>query len=323
MPSTRITPIDALLLLMVVIWGTNYAIIKFAFRELEPQAFNAIRMVLGSVVFLAIIIGLRQVGAPWFGRRAGRSESVASIFHTPARLTRSDWVRLALLGVVGHALYQYLFIGGLARTTIANSSLLLAATPVVIALLSAALGEERIGRMQWLGAALSVAGIYFIIGRGFAIGGRSFVGDVMMAGAVCCWTVYTLAARPLIARHSPVAVTGLSMAIGTALYVPLVSGHFARVPWSSVSTITWIAAVYSALFALCVAYTIWYAGVRELGSARTSAYSNLIPIVAMVSAVVFLDEPLGLTKIAGGAAVLGGVALTRVGGTRVPSPPEE
>jgi drug/metabolite transporter (DMT)-like permease len=321
--STRITSIDALLLLMVLIWGTNYAIIKSAFRELEPQAFNAIRMTLGSLVFLAIIVGLRHVPVSPISGDGGRSESVASVFRTPESLTRSDWVRLALLGIVGHALYQYLFIGGLARTTVANSSLLLAATPVVIALLSAAMGEERIGRMHWIGAGLSVAGIYAIIGRGFTLDGSSVAGDVMMAGAVCCWTVYTLGARPLIARHSPVGVTGLSMAIGTALYIPLVSRHIAGVQWGKVSAITWLAAVYSALFALCVAYTIWYAAVRELGSARTSAYSNLIPIVAMLSAVIVLGEPLGLRKILGAAAVLGGIALTRIGGTRVAIPAEE
>ena len=59
---------------------------------------------------------------------------------------------------------------------------------------------------------------------------------------------------------------------------------------------TWVAIVYSALFALCVAYTIWYAAVREIGSARTSVYSNLVPIVAMVTAVVFLGEPLGVSQ---------------------------
>ena len=48
-----------------------------------------------------------------------------------------------------------------------------------------------------------------------------------------------------------------------------------------------------------------------------------MPIVAMFSAVVFLDEPLGLTKVAGAAAVLGWIALTRMGGTRVPIPAEE
>ena len=145
----------------------------------------------------------------------------------------------------------------------------------------------------------------------------------MMAGAVICWALYTLGARRLIARHSPVGVTGLSMAIGTLLYVPLVAPNMARVNWLEVSLTTWILAVYSALFALCVAYTIWYVGVRELGTARTSMYSNLIPIVAMLTAVIFLDEPLGIVKIVGAAAVLAGIALTRMAGTRVPIPAEE
>jgi drug/metabolite transporter (DMT)-like permease len=53
--------------------------------------------------------------------------------------------------------------------------------------------------------------------------------------------------------------------------------------------------------------------VREIGSSRTAVYSNLVPIVAMLTAVVFLGEPLGARTIAGAAAVLSGVALTRVG----------
>ena len=71
------------------------------------------------------------------------------------------------------------------------------------------------------------------------------------------------------------------------------------------------------MFSLSVSYTIWYAGVREIGSARTSVYSNLVPVFAMLSAVLFLGEPVGARNIAGAAAVLIGVALTRV---RAPSP---
>ena len=308
---------------MVIIWGTNYSVIKFAFRELDPQAFNAVRMAVASVVFLAIIAGVRRLRPLRTPEERAGTGALASIFHTPEPLTRADWIRLAALGVIGHFLYQYLFIGGLARTTVANSSLMLAATPVAIALLAAAMGEERLGWLHGTGAALSLAGIYVIIGSGMTLGGRGFTGDVMMAGAVGCWTFYTLAARPLMARHSPVAVTGLSMAIGTALYVPVMGRNLAAVRWASVSAMTWLVVVYSALLALCVAYTIWYAAVRELGSARTAVYSNLMPIVAMLTAVIFLDEPLGLTKAAGAAAVLGGVALTRVGGTRIAIPAEE
>lgn len=307
MTRLHFRPIDALLLLMATIWGTNYVIIKHAFRELDPQAFNAIRMVVASAVFLLVLAATRNLPPPQ--HPAG---SLASIFYTPSPISRRDWLGLVGLGLVGQSFYQYLFVGGLAGTSVSNAALILAFTPVLIALVGGAVGEERATAVHWLGALLSLAGIYLVVGRGMSVGGSTLRGDLTMFTAVCCWAIYTMGSRPLMTRHSPVAVSGLSMAIGTAFYVPLVASHIVAVKWADVSTGTWVAAVYSALFALCFSYTIWYAAVREIGSARTSAYSNVVPIVAMATAVIFLGEPLGMRKVAGAAAVLVGVALTRV-----------
>jgi drug/metabolite transporter (DMT)-like permease len=319
----KLSGLDALLLLMAVIWGTNYSVIKSAFREVQPQAFNAARMLIASAALLAVMAVLgraarRRPAAPDAG-----PGGFASIFHTPAAVTPREWLHLAALGVVGHMLYQSFFIAGLSRTSVANSSLMLAATPVVIALISAALGYERIGRLHWFGAILSMAGIYLVVGHGAPSGDASFAGDAMMFVAVCCWAIYTLGARQLMLRHSPVGVTGFSMAIGTLIYVPLVLRKVLATDWTSVSAGTWLAIVYSALFALCIAYTIWYMAVREIGSARTSVYSNLVPIVAMLTAVVFLGEAVTLARLSGAAAVLLGVALTRVGKAAPVVPPEE
>lgn len=284
---------------MALIWGTNYALVKSVFRELDPQAFNALRMLLASAVMTAT-------------SHVARRTTLHAIFHTPAQVTRSDWLRLAWLGLIGHCLYQYLFVGGLARTSVANGALIVSSTPIVITFFSSLSRRERPGRLHWAGTLLSLAGIYIVVGRGAHIGDASMRGDLMLMGAVLCWAGYTLGARPLMERHSPVGVTALSMLIGTAVYVPLMSGNLARVPWAQVSTLAWTKLVYSAIFALCVSYTIWYAGVRALGSARTSLYSNLLPIIAMVTAYVWLHEPIGTTKMAGAAAVLAGVALARM-----------
>jgi len=305
---------------MTIIWGTNFSIIKSAARELDPQAFNAVRMAVASAAFLLVMGAARLWPA---SRGAGTPQADApAIFRSAAPLTGYDWLRLAGLGVVGHVLYQFLFIGGLSRTSVANSSLMLATTPVVIAVVSAVLGYERVGRTHWLGAAISTAGLYLVVGRGFALGGERMTGDLMMLGAVCCWALYTLAARPLMSRHSPVAVTGLSMALGTVVYVTAVWPKVHAVDWLEVSGLTLGLLVYSALFALCLSYTIWYVAVRQIGSARTAAYSNLIPVVAMASAVLFLNEPMDMRKLCGAAAVLVGVAFTRAG-ARSEAPAEE
>ena len=296
--------IDALLLVMALIWGTNYSVVKAAFHELNPHAFNALRLMIASAVFLAVIGALQL-------RPLNAQGGVATIFQTTTRLTRRDALELVGLGIVGHFLYQYFFIGGLALTTVGNSSLLLAATPVVIALIGAAFGQERVGPRHWAGALLSMFGIYLVVGHNVRLDGRGVRGDLMMVVAVICWSVYTLGARRLVSRHSPVAVTGLSMAIGTVLYLPVIWPHLRVVPWRTLSVGTWLSVLYSAIFAFVVAYTIWYAAVRQIGSARTSVYSNIIPLVAMATAVVFLGEPFGPAHAAGAAAVLAGVALTR------------
>lgn len=316
-------PLDALLLLMAVIWGTNYSIVKHAFREIDPQAFNALRMVIASGVFLAIMAAIRKLPPAAPEPAADGADALAGILHTPAPITPPDWLGLCLLGVVGHFFYQYLFIGGLARTSVANSSLMLAATPVVIALMTAVTGQDRVSPLHWAGAGLSMLGIYIVVGHGASVDGSTITGDLMMLAAVLCWAIYTLGARQLMMRHSPVGVTGLSMSIGTILYAAALLPNIRRVDWLGLSAGTWTALVYSALFALCVAYTIWYAAVRRIGSARTSVYSNLVPLVAMLTAVAFLGEPLTASKIVGAGAVLVGVALTRVGRRRAAIPAQE
>jgi drug/metabolite transporter (DMT)-like permease len=136
---------------------------------------------------------------------------------------------------------------------------------------------------------------------------------LMVAGGVVCWTIYTLGAGRLMERHSPLGVTGLSMIIGAAIYLPVMAGQIAAVEWVSLSHATWIKVMYSSVAALVVAYMIWYAAVQRIGSARTSVYSNTIPIFALAVAAIWLGEPLGLRKLIGAALVLAGVALMRIG----------
>ncbi|HUR20675.1 MAG TPA: DMT family transporter, partial [Vicinamibacterales bacterium] len=179
-----------MLLLMVLIWGANYSIVKHAFSQIDPQAFNAVRMTLASLVFLALILWVHS-------RPFGTAGAFASVFRTPAPVTRRDWLQLAVLGLVGHCLYQYFFVEGLAHTSVTNSSLLLAATPIIIALVAAALGRDRISALHWIGVALSVAGIYIVVGQRTGGTGSSVRGDLMMLVAVCCWAAYTLGSGEL------------------------------------------------------------------------------------------------------------------------------
>jgi drug/metabolite transporter (DMT)-like permease len=301
-PAGARAGIDALLVVMVLIWGVNYSVLKRAFAEIPPQPFNALRMVIASGLFLAAIR---------VARRRAEQGPLSRVFHTPNPLTRRDRIDLLWLGFVGHCCYQFCFVAGVAATSVSNAALIIGATPVSVAVLSAALGRERIGPLHWLGAAISVSGIYFVIGLGASFGGSTLTGDLLVLVSVGCWTAYTLGATRLIARHSPLYVTGMTMVIGGVPYVLLALPSLIRLDWAAPASWTWIALVLSAIFALNIAYLIWYTAVQKIGPSRTAIYSNVVPIAAMAVATVWLGEPLTHTKLIGATAVLTGVALTR------------
>ena len=159
-----------------------------------------------------------------------------------------------------------------------------------------------------------------IVGGGAATGVSSPTGDLMMMACVACWTVYTVAGRPLLAQYPPLVITGLSMAIGTVIFLPFSVSDFARTPWADVRIVAWVCVVFSSLLALNFSYTAWYMGVRQLGSSRTSIYSNVVPVAALIVAMVWLGERLAGMRLVGAVLVAAGVLLTRW--RRPPKPAE-
>jgi len=294
---SALTPFDGLLLLMVIIWGGNFSLVKAALTEVPHQPFNLLRLVIASAIFL---VAMLAAGWPTVSRR--------------------DWLRLAGLGVVGHFVYQLGFMGGLAQTSASNSSLLLGCSPVAVALASAMAGHETVSRRQWVGAGLSVVGIYLVVGMGARFGGESLTGDFLTLGAVVCWAIYTVGSRPLLDRLSPLAVTGLTMAIGTVPYVPLALPELMRMDLARIHLWVWVAMVCSSVLALNVAYLIWYTSVKRIGNVRTSVYSNVTPLVATAVAAVSLGERITWPKAAGAAAILVGVLITRRSSRPLPAP---
>jgi drug/metabolite transporter (DMT)-like permease len=288
-----LTLLDGALLLMVLIWGSNFSIVKVALRDFPEIPFNAMRLLIGSLVYLGVI---------WWNRDSERQQ---------APLTRTDWLQLLFLGAVGTFLYQLCFVGGVRRTSVANGSLIVGISPIVIALLSAWAGHERIKPVRWIGVFLALGGLYLIVGRGAELSSQTLTGDLLMMGGVLCWAIYSVASQPILKRHSALTVIGLTFSIGAALYVVTMIPVLVRVNWTSISGQSWGLMLASALLALNLSYYIWYTGLKKLGGSRTSVYSYLTPVVAMVVAAVWLSEPVSANQLAGAGAVFGGLLITR------------
>lgn len=279
---------------VVLFWGFNFVAIKVGLREVEPLAYNAVRFVCAASILLLL----------------------ARIREGTLAIERRDLGRLVLLGFLGHAVYQVCFIEGLARTTASSAAIIFGSTPVVVGLLSRLAGHERIGPLGFSGALLGFFGIYLIAGGGDAAvdfrADGSVLGNVLIVGAVLCWSTYTVMARKLLQRYSPLRVTAITLAIGALLLVPAALPQTLRQDWGSVSAVAWAGIVYSFLFALVISYVLWYRSVKQVGNLRTAVYSNLVPVFGTLFGVLLLGDHLTAGLGMGAACILGGIILTRL-----------
>jgi len=280
----RVSTVDLMLIGMSLIWGINFTAVKIALEDLAPLSFNLIRFSLASIFLMAFL---------WIRERN-------------LRVHRQDIARLFLLGLIGNTVYQLLFIHGITHTTAGNSSLILATTPLFVAVLSSILHTERVQRKIWYGVIISFIGIVFIsvgAAKTPTIPSENVIGDLLILTGTICWSAYTVLSKPLLQRYSPLKLTTLTIAMGTPLLVLVSIPSIKEQNWSAVSMQGWLSLAYSFCFAIAIGYTVWYTGVNKIGGARTALYENLITVVAIVVAWLVLSESMTPIQVLGMALV--------------------
>lgn len=277
-------------MLVIVVWGTNYTVVKESLESVPPMAFMSLRFLLAALA-MALVLHLRE---GWIA------------------LPRATLLKLGALGLVGHTLYQFCFVVGVSRTTAANSGLLSAGTPVITALLGAALGVERLRRPMVLGLVLAVPGVLLIVlARGPGLDASTRVGDLLILGASLSWALYTVGLSWLGPGLSALRVTALSMLIGAPGVVLMGLPEVLALQGAPLPPSAWAGVVYSALFPLVIAYVIWSRSVQTVGSSRTALYNSGIPVVAALTAwSVRGERPTGVQAL-GALLVISGVLLSR------------
>ena len=290
--KTRFSTIDIMLIGMSFVWGINFSVVKTALTDLSPLSFNSLRFGLASLFILTLL---------W-------------VLERDLSFRREDIGRLVLLGLIGNTVYQLLFIHGIARTTASNSSLMLATMPIFVALLSSVLGVERVERKVWYSVILSFIGIFLIVQsaeRTLTMTDQSWIGDLLVLAGTICWSTYTVLSKPLLQRYTPLKLTTLTMVMGTPLLVLVSIPSLKEQNWGSVSLQGWLSLTYSFFFAISIGYVVWYTAVRRIGSARTALYENLITVIAVAVAWIFLSEGMTLLQVLGAVLVLTSLYLAR------------
>lgn len=291
--AERFGSIDLALILMTVIWGANFTAIKYSLEDLLPLSFNGMRFVIAATIMFFVLM------------LSGRS----------FRVPRRDFWKLVGLGVLANAIYQSLFITGMAHTRTGNAALIVSTTPLFSAVIGRMRKQEHFTSRGVAGLALAFGGIMLIILNGDAQleFGSTIVGDLILVVSTICWTVYTFAARNMVHTHGSLKATAIMMMSGTPVFLIICAPSLIKQNWSEVRPQAWMGIVYSALFAIALAHLIWNYGVRRLGSTRTAIYSNFTPVTAMLIAWASRGEAPTAGQIAGAAIIFVGLYLVRHG----------
>lgn len=284
--------VTALVLLMTLIWGANYVVAKVALRSFPPLLIGPLRAALAALLLAPVYWWMR-------GRRR--------------RADRWQWrelAMLALLGVFGITLNQVFFILGMARTSVAHAALVIATTPLQVMLLAAARGQEAVTARKAAGMLMAAAGVAVLHAGDAGARGASLAGDVLVFLAAFCFSVYTVFSKELTRRHDSLTVNTLGYAAGALAGAPLLVQQSAGFDAARVGAGGWLALAYMTLLASILCYLIFYYALDHMPASRVAAFSYLQPVIAAVTGLAFLGEPVTLAVAAGGLLVLGGVWMT-------------
>ncbi len=291
--QTQSTPFGVYirLVLTMIFWGGTFVAGRMAGEVIHPITAATGRFIAATVVLLTFIY-LKEKQFP--------------------RLTLSQWLGMAILGLTGVFSYNLFFFTGLQHVEAGRGAMIIAMNPVVTTLLAVIFLGERFNRIRTIGIFLSILGALIVISRGdvtMLFNGKIGYGEICILGAVGSWAAYTLIGRKLLQKISPLTAVSYSCLTGTILLLPLLfhfhlENELISFSWKGTGSI-----LYLAIFGTALGFIWFYEGVQKLGAGRAVLFVNLVPVSGVTFGILILNEKLSLSLLTGGCLVLFGLML--------------
>ena len=244
--------------------------------EIDPVSFAGIRLVSGAIM-LAVIVRFRS---------------------EPHGPSHADWLAAAML-------FAYVAFFSFAYLTLsAGTGALILFGAVQLTMFGVGLRSgEKFGSVAWLGLALAVAGLVYLVSPGIAA--PPLAGAVLMAIAGVAWGVYSLRGRGV---ADPLAATAGNFARAAPLAL-LMSAVFIINARAYANEAGVALAIASGALTSGIGYVIWYAALSKLTAMRAATVQLSVPLIAAFGGVAFLSEAITPRLAAASAAILGGIAM--------------
>jgi drug/metabolite transporter (DMT)-like permease len=210
-----------------------------------------------------------------------------------APLSRTEHRLLFLQSFFGNFLFSICLLSGMSRTTATAAGVVLSTLPAMVALLSWLVLRERLSRRVVLAIALAVGGIALLQ---FAKSGSanaadaSWVGNLLILGAVFCEATYVIIGKRLAATRGALRVSALINMWGLALMTPLGLWQLGQVELGALATATWVLLGFYSITASLIAPWLWMTGLKHIPANHAGVFTVALPIAAAIVGVLALGE---------------------------------
>ncbi len=275
----------------VIVWGGSFVATKIGLRYASPVTVVCLRFAMGTAILGAAVVLRGQFAIP----------------------TAKDAGYFALLGFIGITFHQWLQSTGLTTAQATTTAWIVATTPVFMALLGWLVLKEGLRLLQAAGILVSAAGVLLVVSNGdlgsLANGHFGTIGDLLILISAPNWAIFSTLSRRGLRQHPAARMMFYVMGYGwlfTTLLLfagPGVS-EIRHIGWDG-----WLGIGFLGIFCSGLAYIFWYDALQAMPVAQAGAFVYVEPFVTVVVAALVLGEPLLLSSLLGGVAIILGVWL--------------
>ena len=283
----------AAMIFTVVVWGVGPVFLRTLSVDLGPADHLAIRYAIVGVIYAASL----AVFGGW-------------------RIDRQDWPRLLVISLIGMIGYNLGSAFGFAHVSAGIGSLIIGTQPLVIALTASLIARERLTIAALVGLPIGFLGVVLLVWQDLSVSVDSasfLMGCAMIFLSGLAWAIYVVVSKPLIQKYGSYSISAMSLAICSAVLVPMLGRPSTLETVAAMSARSWLELGYIAIISTMVASITWNWAAARLTAAASGAFLYLIPIIGVAAGAVILREQVTSGMVTGGALILLGVAIAQFG----------
>jgi drug/metabolite transporter (DMT)-like permease len=287
--------------LVVVVWAVNFIAAKVGLRYLPAVTLASFRVVIAGLSMVPAYLICSRLPAFADARRA-RSQG----------FTRRDLWTFFYLGFFGVVVNQMCFTMGLRYTSVGHAAVIVGMGPIYTLVLAVVFRLERATWHKVIGMAIAFSGVAVLASEnGISPHSPSLLGDAITMTGSIGFATYAVLGKRVAGRYDALTMAAFNHFAGAVIILP-VALHQARAlgpfsGWRAVPWQGWATVLYMAVCSSAMAYLLYFWLLRYLEASQLSAFTYLLPVLAVILGIWWLGERGSALQMVGGALVLGGV----------------